>query len=164
MKRIVNVIILSFLLTSLTGTVLAADNSDSELHFSCQFEGIEDYVCELVSCEGNREQQEVLVKIAISHALPEHELKLEIWDAFTKDGEPYDTYIKTKTYSGDWKWTQYETTHVIRTERPKYIEFMINSVLPSQNQISVALFKYSRYDISFKQGFMVIKNIPITWN
>ena len=82
MKRIVNVIILSFLLTSLTGTVSAADNSDSELHFSYQFEGIEDYVCELVSCEGNREQQEVLVKIAISHALPEHELKLEIWDAY----------------------------------------------------------------------------------
>ena len=164
MKRILSVIIISFFFASLSNMVSAADESIDNQNFICEFEGVEDYVCELVSCEGNREKQNVIVKIAISHALPEHELRLEIWDAFTKDGEPYASYIKNKTANDEFVWTQYETQHTIRTQRPKYIDLKISSVLPSHDKISVVLFKYSRYDISYKHGFMVIKNIPITWN
>lgn len=168
MKKVFNVILISCFFASLVGTAFAAECSKDSLNFSCEFEGTEDYVCELVTCEGDIEKQQVLVKIAISHALPEHELKLQIWDAFTRDGEPYSSYIKNKKaynklYGEQWEWTQYETSQFIRTERPKYVEFMITSVLPSHNNISVVLFKYYRSDISYKEGLMVIKNIPITW-
>ena len=163
MKRILSVII-SFFFASLSNIANAEGSSMGNQNFIYEFEGSEDYVCELVSCEGNREKQEVIVKISISHTLPEHELRLAIWDAFTNDGEPYTSYIKEKTASDEFRWTQYETKHTIRTQRPKNIEIKINSVLPSHDKISVVLFKYSRYDISFKSGFVVIKNIPINWN